>query len=406
MSYIVIKYKLYKKKGDESTECDLHIGGNNWTQIPAPIEEDLELIDFRENLKTLKSQLPSDLMKFLENKQHGEVEWLSNTKGTIFEISTCGENMILNLDEKISQIIELKNQGNVFINNSKYREALALYDQALSLDIDRVNVIVPVLLNKALAHLKLEEFGKSIEASTRVLTLDPNNIKALFRRGVAKIENRDFSSAKRDLLSAQFIDKTDANILKKLREIEFFESGRLSSDNILVNNESSICDEKYAELHIAGGVVRIRLFTKECPKTVENFIQNSPKYAQCVFFKIVKNQFAQTGDYEYNDGSGGNMFNKSGVNVFDRNFLEDENLTLKHTKRGLVGMANYGPNTNGSQFYITLGECPWMDEKHVIFGEVVEDEKHILDLINIAGSEPSQGSFSLDSIILDQVVVT
>ena len=81
---------------------------------------------------------------------------------------------------------------------------------------------------------------------------------------------------------------------------------------------------------------------------------------------------AQGGDITRGDGTGG-------MSIYGRNF-PDENLKLKHFKRGLLSMANAGPNTNGSQFFITFVECPWLDGAHNVFGEIVSGDNVLMKI--------------------------
>ena len=92
---------------------------------------------------------------------------------------------------------------------------------------------------------------------------------------------------------------------------------------------------------------------------------------------------AQGGDITQGDGSGG-------FSIYGENF-NDENLSLKHYKRGVLSMANSGPNTNGSQFFITFVPCPWLDGYHCVFGELVDGE-NVLKEIEAAGSRDGKTS--------------
>jgi cyclophilin family peptidyl-prolyl cis-trans isomerase len=121
------------------------------------------------------------------------------------------------------------------------------------------------------------------------------------------------------------------------------------------------------------GDIYITLYEDIVPKTCQNFKSLSKiEYKNCVIHRLIKGFMLQTGDYEKSNGTGG-------ASIYGKKF-PDENFNLKHTKRGLLSMANSGPDTNGSQFFITFDAAPHLDGKHVVFGEVVKGWE-VLDAI-------------------------
>jgi cyclophilin family peptidyl-prolyl cis-trans isomerase len=133
------------------------------------------------------------------------------------------------------------------------------------------------------------------------------------------------------------------------------------------------------ELQTTMGNMKIRLFDDKAPKTVQNFkdLVNKGFYDGTIFHRVIKNFMIQGGDPK-GTGTGGPGYN-----------IKDEfGAGLKHSKKGILSMANAGPNTGGSQFFITLVPTPWLDGKHAIFGELIEGE----DVLDKIGATPADAS--------------
>ncbi|PFH36130.1 peptidylprolyl isomerase domain-containing protein [Besnoitia besnoiti] len=121
-----------------------------------------------------------------------------------------------------------------------------------------------------------------------------------------------------------------------------------------------------ATIFTTMGDIFIRLFPQECPKTVENFCTHARNgyYDHCIFHRVIKGFMIQTGDPN-GDGTGGES-------IWGGDFEDEFHRSLKHDRPFTVSMANAGPNTNGSQFFITTVPCSWLDNKHTVFGRVVQ----------------------------------
>jgi peptidyl-prolyl cis-trans isomerase A (cyclophilin A) len=165
----------------------------------------------------------------------------------------------------------------------------------------------------------------------------------------------------------------------------------------------------YAHFTTSEGKFTARLFDAEVPKTVANFTgladgtkewtdprsgrkANQRYYDGTVFHRVIADFMIQGGD-PLGQGTGGPGYT----------FADEFHPTLKHDRPGLLSMANRGPDTNGGQFFITLVPTPWLDNKHSIFGEVVEG----MDVVKKIGSTPTSkpGDRPLKPITIDSVTL-
>jgi len=120
-----------------------------------------------------------------------------------------------------------------------------------------------------------------------------------------------------------------------------------------------------AILRTTLGDIHLQLFGKQTPKTVENFIGHAQAkyYDNVIFHRVLKGFMIQTGD-PLGDGTGGES-------IWGGDFADEFVPGLRHDRPFVLSMANAGPNTNGSQFFITTVPCPWLDQKHTVFGRVI-----------------------------------
>lgn len=134
---------------------------------------------------------------------------------------------------------------------------------------------------------------------------------------------------------------------------------------IILGGLSMAADEPTVVLETNQGNIVIKLFSKIAPKAVENFTSLVEKgyYNGIIFHRVIKDFMIQGGDPT---GTG-----RGGESIWGRPFEDEVSKDVKFDKEGLLAMANAGPSTNGSQFFITTKPTPWLNGKHTIFGEVI-----------------------------------
>ena len=130
--------------------------------------------------------------------------------------------------------------------------------------------------------------------------------------------------------------------------------------------------KKYrAHMETDNGTMVIELFAEKAPVTVNNFVflAREGYYENVIFHRVIGNFMVQGGD-PTGTGRGGPGYK----------FQDEFHPSLKHSKRGILSMANAGPGTNGSQFFITPGPTPHLDNRHTVFGELVEGEDVLMSI--------------------------
>lgn len=164
----------------------------------------------------------------------------------------------------------------------------------------------------------------------------------------------------------------------------------------------TVTDKVKFDVSIGGqpiGSIDLGLFGKKAPKTVENFLAfadkgvKDHKYKGSTFHRVIKDFMIQGGDVVNGDGTGS-------ISKFGSTFA-DEKPMLKHSVVGLLSMANRGPDTNGSQFFLTTVKTYWLDGKHVVFGKVLNEESMKV-LRKIEGTEVGDGSKPLKEVVITE----
>ena len=169
--------------------------------------------------------------------------------------------------------------------------------------------------------------------------------------------------------------------------------------SVLLVNDSGTCDQggsvaTKARIETSMGTITVELYPHEAPKTVENFVTLAKKgfYDGLLVHRVIPHFMIQTGDPNGN-GTGGPGYT----------FADEFSPKLRHDKPGRLSMANAGPNTNGSQFFITQAPTPWLDGKHTIFGQVVEGQDVVDKIAGVPrdGSDKPKTPVAITRIVID-----
>ena len=148
-----------------------------------------------------------------------------------------------------------------------------------------------------------------------------------------------------------------------------------------------------ATIETSKGRIVIELYSDEAPRAVENFVKLAKQefYNGLIFHRVIPGFMIQGGDPN-GDGTGGPGYE----------FEDEFSPRLRHDGAGVVSMANRGPNTNGSQFFITLAATPWLDGRHTIFGRVVEGQDAVE---RIAAADRDERDRPREDVVMQRVTI-
>jgi peptidylprolyl isomerase len=345
------------------------------------------------------------------------------------------EKWELSGEEKTAEAEKLKDKGNACFKGGDFKAACEAYEEGITYvensyetDADlkkRHQELETILrLNAAQAYINLPDYSKAISMTTHVLKTEPNNFKALLRRGTAYSAYGFLSEAKTDLSKCREQkdqDQTAVNKQVKLlheRTAAAVQKEKAQYSGIFNSNKVSLYDDKprnHAVPHDKHTVtkrtfmnfrigdapaerVEFELFFDTTPKTAQNFLslctgeKSTPEkplhYKGNKFHRIIKDFMCQGGDL---DGNGGES-------IYGARF-DDEDFSSKHSEPFLLSMANAGPNTNGSQFFITTVKTPHLDGKHVVFGRVISGQDVVKKMENVNTDKNSKPT--VDVVIED-----
>ncbi|KAL3944886.1 MAG: hypothetical protein SGBAC_001031 [Bacillariaceae sp.] len=364
----------------------------------------------------------------------------------LFDVELLGfkekpkERWQMSAEERLEYANKIKAEGTELFKKKNYAEATAKYEDAAAFSVDEgisgddvPEAEKPLYIscwgNAAMCYINMKAWADAIHACNTVLEIESEsktNIKALYRRGLARIRLGQYKEAKEDLMVAYNLDNANKDVRKALKQLKEAAAAAKKKEKeafggLFLGNKVDIYKDKKGPLvpnakgdnpHVFFqikqgdedlGKVVMQLYKDITPKTAENFRclctgekGDTPSgkplhYKGSTFHRVIKDFMIQGGDFTNGNGTGGES-------IYGEKFA-DENFVIKHTKAGQLSMANAGPGTNGSQFFITSKDTPHLDDKHVVFGHVVEGMDVVRKLENV--SVGGQDRPEIDCIIAD-----
>jgi len=286
---------------------------------------------------------------------------------------------------QLERATKLKEEGTALYKQEKWREAYGKWLESLGQmpageESNLSRLTLSLHLNLAQVSLQLKDWSEVVKHAGAAIQLDETSSKAFYRRGIAQDQLGKARQATEDLHKAARLDPRNPEIRKKYEECKAKALELEDDEDGQPVHDVPSLPRVFMDIAIGSQpAVRLvfALYKDSAPKTAENFRQlctgehkglsecGKPfHYKGSVLHRMLSTLMVQGGDFERANGTGGES-------IYGRRF-EDETFGDKHNRRGLLGMANDGPNTNGSNFFILFSPQEHLDRHHVIFGELLE----------------------------------